>query len=84
MYKGKLVRFRTFELSDLDDILTAFNNYEMRRFLDLPLPFSTTQEEEWIRNSWIQREQGTGYHFVIEEKNTSKVIGSVGLDQITP
>jgi len=83
LYEGKLIKLRPFELSDIEIIIEKFNNYEMRRFVDTPIPYSKGLEEEWIKGTWESQKNGNGYYYLIQNKSNSDIIGSTGLDQIS-
>ena len=84
MFKSKRVHLRSFELSDLDEIMKHWNNRELRKLLgglDRG-PVARSEEEEWIRSTWKQRQERKAFHFAIETIADSKLIGGTGLFNI--
>jgi len=79
MFVGEKVILRSMELTDLDDLMKHWNNLKMREFLATPMPFTREEEEQWVRNTWAQRQAGKEYQFAIENKETKEYLGSVGL-----
>jgi len=57
MIRGKRVRLRSFELSDVDEIMEHWNNMELRNLLGSADRGSVGrgEEEECIRSTWKQR-----------------------------
>jgi len=84
MLEGKRVRLRSFELSDLDEIMKHWNNMELRNLLGSVDrgPASRNDEEEWIRNTWKQRQERKVFTFAIETIVDNKLIGGTGLFDI--
>jgi RimJ/RimL family protein N-acetyltransferase len=60
-------------------IALHFNDWEVRRFLNMITPVSKEEEEEWIRSTWELRSKGTAYIFGIEVNKSRLLIGSCGL-----
>jgi len=83
MIKGKHVTLRGLELEDAKEILSHFNDIEVRRFLGHPYPIAKEEEEQWIRNTWESRRKGTEIVFGIELNGEKKLIGTVGLHSIS-
>jgi RimJ/RimL family protein N-acetyltransferase len=79
LIKGKRVTLRGLELDDVDTILAHFNDLELRQFLGRPIPVSRDEEEQWIRNTWENRQKGTEFVFGIEENTKGLLIGSCSL-----
>ncbi|MFW6136315.1 MAG: GNAT family N-acetyltransferase [Chloroflexota bacterium] len=48
MIVGEKVRLRPVERDDLADFVEWFSDPEVRRYLDMALPFSMAQEERWF------------------------------------
>ncbi|MFX1509291.1 MAG: GNAT family N-acetyltransferase [Promethearchaeota archaeon] len=82
MITGKRIRLRGLELSDTEEILKHFNDVELRRFLGHLIPISREEEEQWIRNTWENRQKGTEYVFGIELKDSHLLIGTCSLFSI--
>lgn len=84
MLEGRRVRLRSFELSDVEEIMKYWNNVELRRFLGNVDrgPAASNEEEEWIRNTWKQRQERTAFTFAVEAIAENKLIGGTGLFNI--
>jgi RimJ/RimL family protein N-acetyltransferase len=84
MIEGKRVRLRSFELSDLDEIMKHWNNMEMRNFLGAvdQGPASRNDEEEFIKRTWKSREERKAFTMAIETISENKLIGGLGLFNI--
>jgi RimJ/RimL family protein N-acetyltransferase len=81
MIVGEKIMLRGLELSDLDVIMRYWNNLELRNLLagaDQG-PVSFTEEEEWIRNKWKERQEKKGFYFAIETIADRKMIGTTAL-----
>ncbi len=84
MIEGTRVRLRSFELSDLDEIMKHWNKMEIRNLVgsaDMG-PVSRSEEEEWIRNTWKQRQERKSFLFAIEAKTDNNFIGGTSLYNI--
>jgi len=81
LLEGKRVRLRSFELSDLDEIMKYWNSMELRRLLGNVDrgPVARNQEEEWIKDTWKLRKERKAFLFGIETLADSKLIGGTGL-----
>ena len=84
MLEGKRVRLRSFELSDLDQIMKYWNNIELRNLVGSTDrgPASRSEEEEFIRRTWKTRQERSAFQFAIETIADSELIGGVGLFEI--
>ncbi|MCW4051858.1 MAG: GNAT family N-acetyltransferase [Candidatus Bathyarchaeota archaeon] len=78
---GRRVRLRSFELSDLDEIMKYWNCTELRRFLGSVDrgPAARNEEEEWIRSTWKLRQERRAFTFAIEDISNQKLIGGTSL-----
>ena len=81
MIEGKRVRLRSFELSDVDEIMKHWNNIELRNLVGSADrgPASINDEEEWIKETWKQRRERAAFTFAIETVSDKKLIGGIGL-----
>ncbi len=64
MLQGKRVLLRSFELSDLDEIMKYWNSMELRKLLGNVDrgPVARSQEEEWIKDTWhYEKKEGLTY-----------------------
>ncbi len=84
MLEGKRVRLRSFELSDLDEIMKHWNNMELRNLLGSADrgPASRNDEEEFIRRTWKERQERRAFTFAIETIVDNKLIGGTGIFDI--
>lgn len=84
LIEGTRVRLRSFELSDVDEIMKHWNKMEIRNLIggaDMG-PVSRNDEEEWIRNTWKQRQERKAFIFAIEAKTDNQLIGGTSLFNI--
>lgn len=81
MIEGKRVRLRSFELSDLDEIMRHWNNMELRKLVGSADrgPVCRNDEEEWVRSTWKLRQERKAFTFAIETIADGKLIGGIGL-----
>lgn len=81
---GNRVQLRSFELSDLDEIMKHWNNVELRRLLGGADrgPAARNEEEEWIKDTWKRRQERKAFVFAIEVMADKKLIGGTGLFNI--
>lgn len=81
MLVGRRVRLRSFELSDLDEIMKYWNRMELRRFLGSVDrgPAARSEEEEWIKSTWKLRQERRGFTFAVEDVSSERLIGGTGL-----
>jgi len=81
MIEGERVRLRSFELSDLDEIMRHWNNLELRNLVGSADrgPVGRNDEEEWIKNTWKQRQERKAFTLAIETVADGKLIGGIGL-----
>lgn len=84
MIEGRRVRLRSFELSDLDEIMKYWNNIELRNLVGNADrgPLCRNDEEEWIRNTWKQRQERKEFTLAIETTADNNLIGGIGLFNI--
>jgi len=81
MIEGRHVRLRSFELSDVDEIMKHWNNIELRNLVGGADrgPTSINDEEEWIRETWKHRRERTAFTFAIETVSDRRLIGGISL-----
>lgn len=82
MIEGKRIRLRSFELSDLDEIMRHWNNLELRNLVGRAEfgPACRNDEEEWIKNTWKQRQEKKEFTFAVETIADNKLIGGISLN----
>lgn len=84
MIEGKRLRLRSFELSDLNEIMKHWNSMELRNLVgaaDMG-PVSRNDEEEFIKRTWKQRQEKKAFTLAIETIADGKPIGGVSLMNI--
>ena len=75
---------RSFELSDLDEIMKHWNCLELRRLLgSVDRGPAARIEENWIRDTWKRRQERHAFTFAIEETSAQKLIGGTGFSTST-
>lgn len=81
---GNRVCLRSFELSDLDEIMKYWNVIELRRLLGNVDrgPAARNQEEEWIKDTWKLRQERRAFLFAVEVIADKTLIGGSGLFNI--
>jgi RimJ/RimL family protein N-acetyltransferase len=78
------VTLRALARPDLDDLLTAYNDWELRRFLPLlPIPFTRTHAEEYLHDVVPKMFTAGGGFWAIADPATDRLVGGIGLDQVT-
>jgi RimJ/RimL family protein N-acetyltransferase len=70
---------RGLELSDVDELMKFWNNFELQQFLSRPLIASRDEEVEWIRSTWERRKKGEAYIFGIFFGERDQYIGNIEL-----
>jgi len=84
MLNGKRIHLRSFELSDLDEIMKHWNNIDLRNRVGSADrgPQSRNDEEEWIKNTWKERQEKKGYTLAIATLADDKLIGGTSIFNI--
>lgn len=82
MFEGKKVRLRSFELTDLPDIMKHWNKIHLRRELGPVVPQSQEEREEWIRKTWADRKAGIAYAFALEDRELGRFLGHCNLNNV--
>lgn len=82
MYDGERVTLRQFELTDLKDLAKYWNTISLRRELGPVLPKSLQDIEEWIRNTWAEKQAFKGYYFAIIDQKTKELLGYCTLKNV--
>jgi len=82
--EGKRIRLRSFELSDLDEIMKHWNNMELRNLLGSADrgPACRNEEEEFIRRTWKERQERKAFTFAIETIVDNKLVGGTSIFDI--
>ena len=78
---GNRVCLRSYEVSDLDEIMEDWNRMELRRLLGNvdKGPVARNQGEEWIKETWKLRQERKAFHFAVEVIADKKLIGDTSL-----
>jgi len=84
MLEGERVRLRSFELSDLDEIMRQWNSMELRNLVGSADrgPVCRNDEEEWIRSTWKERQERRAFTLAIEAIADAKLVGGISLFRI--
>lgn len=81
MIVGERVRLRAVEREDLPHFVEWFSDPEVRRYLDMYLPFSLAQEERWFENLQDRMEKKEIVMLTIETSDGAH-IGNISLFDI--
>jgi len=82
---GDGVRLRGLRADDLDDLLAAFNDPDMRRFLALlSVPFTREQAEEYVAEVVPRLFAAGGGFYAVADPVSDRLLGGVGIDRIAP
>jgi RimJ/RimL family protein N-acetyltransferase len=76
MILGKKTRLRAIEREDIPTFVRWFNDPEVRQYLEMYLPMSRAEEEQWFE---AYLEDSTSRIFAIVDAEDGVVIGNVGL-----
>ena len=82
MFYGREVMLRLLEEEDATNIVKYYNDYDFKKNLDAVIPFSLTEEVEFIKNTWKWKNEAKSYIFGIEELETKTLIGSCGINDV--
>ncbi len=83
MYKGKLVKLRRLETSDVPSFFPHWNNYKLRQYLPTPLPSSPDDMADYIRSANESFAKRKGFTFGIETLDNNKLVGIVNLVNVS-
>jgi len=78
MMHGERIRLRTIEREDIPRFLEWLNDPDVTRYLQLYLPFSRAEEEEWFERHL----EDEGSRVFAIETEEGRHIGNVGLEDI--
>jgi len=76
------VRLRAVDRDDLPQFVAWFSDPDVRRFLDMYLPFSLAEEERWFKNLLERMERREVVMLAIETKDDDAHIGNISLFDI--
>jgi RimJ/RimL family protein N-acetyltransferase len=81
MMEGRTVKLRSLELSDVDELFKGWNNLDLRNLVGAASlgPASRGEEEEWVKNTWKEKQERRSFIFAIEENSSKKLLGTVSL-----
>lgn len=82
MFNGDLITLRGFELKDIDGVYTFWNTLSLRRELGPIIPKSRKEIEDWIRDTWKDKQEQRAFTFAIETQKEKKLIGYAQLKNI--
>ena len=80
--ENEKIGLRGLELEDAKTLHENMNNANLTEFLDMLRPFSLEEEENFIKSSWKERKEGSGFSFAVVDKKSDKLIGFVNLKEI--
>lgn len=76
MYYGELVCLRALEMSDLDAMMKYQNEWNLRRWVGVPLPKSRNTIEKWLEKATVSDPWKNGaIHFAVVDKKTGDFLG---------
>lgn len=81
MIEGNIVKLRSIELSDVDELLKGWNSLELRNLVGAAAlgPMSQGEEEEWVKSTWKDKREKTRFTFAVERIQGKKLLGTLGL-----
>jgi ribosomal-protein-alanine N-acetyltransferase len=82
----KRLIIRSWQESDLDDLVEGLNNQNIARWMAfVPFPYTNVDAEQWISYCMNNDRDGNknGYELAVELKSEQKVIGGVGISGIS-
>ena len=82
MLEGEKVRLVVLEKHHLPDIVSHWNDPEMRVFLDSYIPNSVTHEEQWMESVQERMKRRKEFSFAVEHIETGEFLGTVSLHDI--
>jgi RimJ/RimL family protein N-acetyltransferase len=83
MIDGAGVRLRNYRLEDLDDLVTAFGDDALQRFMPLlPRPFTRAQGEWYIREVAADAFTQGGSAYAIADPDTDRILGGISVNAV--
>ncbi len=83
--EGEGLRLRPWEPSDVDFLVAALDDSEIRRFLpELPDPYTAESALWWINEGAAGRAERGEAHFAVTNDSTGEMLGAVGLNNVQP
>ncbi|WP_305789574.1 GNAT family N-acetyltransferase [Symbioplanes lichenis] len=80
---GDGVVLRALTRDDLDELLVAYNDWDLRRFLPaLPIPFTRTHADNYLRDVVPGMIAAGGGFWAVADPATDRLLGGVGLDRV--
>src|SRR3989339_1759705 len=80
--KGKLINLRIIKESDAESIYSQAKDKEICEAVPLPMPYTLKSAENYIKITKKKWKNKTEAQFGIEDKQTKKIIGMIGLMDI--
>ncbi len=82
---GESVTLRPLVPGDVDDLLTAYNDWELRRFLPaLPIPFTRAHADAYLSDVVPGMTAAGGGFWAVADPATDRLLGGAGLDRVSP
>lgn len=81
--KGKRVILRPIKKADAQYIYEGARDRAISKYTFVPNPYTLKNAEEFIRQAWAGIRKGTSYNLGIELRNTSGIIGMIGVMDIS-
>lgn len=79
----KRLRLRSFEESDIPDLVHLLNNWEIVKWMGLiPMPYTKTDAREWLEKMTAIEKTGQPQFFFLCERETDKLAGAIGIHPI--
>ncbi|MEV4639189.1 GNAT family N-acetyltransferase [Actinoplanes sp. NPDC049548] len=82
---GDGVRLRSLRPADLDDLVTGYNDPDMRRFMAmLPVPFTRAHAEEYANDLTPTLFAAGGGYYAVADAVSDRILGGIGMDRVQP
>ncbi|MFI5936702.1 GNAT family N-acetyltransferase [Actinoplanes sp. NPDC051494] len=82
---GDGVRLRGLTKGDVDDLLVAYNDWDLRRFLPpLPIPFTRGHAEDYVEDVVPRMFAAGGGFWAVADPVTDRLLGGAGIDRVAP
>jgi [ribosomal protein S5]-alanine N-acetyltransferase len=82
LHTSRLI-LRTIEASDLDDLATEINDYDIaRNTLNIPYPYERSMAEDFLKRIQDAQASKLGYSFAITLRGQDRLIGVIGLNSL--
>jgi RimJ/RimL family protein N-acetyltransferase len=78
--EGRQINLRKLRRNDAPSITRHINDVTVARGTFIPHPYKLEHAETFIKASLKQWDEGTAYHFGIEDPETGQIVGGLGLE----